>query len=238
MLQSIVLQRVGHDWGTELNWTVYSATFGCNVLYDSFKSTWSNISIKASVSLLTFFLDYLFTDLSGILKFPTMIFLISSSPFRSPNSCIYSGAPMFSSVQFSRSVVSYSATLWTAACRASLSITNSCSLLKLMPIESVMPSNHLILCHPLLLSPSILPSIRVFSSESAFHIRWPKYWSFTFSISPSNEHRGLISFRVNWLDLLAVQGTQESSPTPQFKSINFELFSFLYSPTFTPIHDY
>ena len=134
--------------------------------------------------------------------------------------------------------MSYSATLWTAACQASLSITISCSLLKLMPIESVMPSNHLILCHPLLLSPSILPSIRVFSRESALCIRWPKYWSFTFSISPSNEHPGLISFRVNWLDLLAVQGTQESSPTPQFKSINSSVLSFLYSPTLTFIYDY
>ena len=119
-----------------------------------------------------------------------------------------------------------------------LSITNSRSLLKLMSIESVMPSNHLILCHPLLLLPSIFPSIRVFSNESVLHIRWPKYWSFSFSISPSNEHPGLISFRMDWLDLLAVQGTQESSPTPQFKSINSLALSFLYSPTLTFIHDY
>ena len=91
-----------------------------------------------------------------------------------------------------------------------LSITNSWSLLKLMSIESGMPSNHLILCRPLLLLPSIFPSIRVFSNESALHIRWPKYWSFSFNISPSNEHRGLISFRMNWLDLLAVQGTLKS----------------------------
>ena len=89
-----------------------------------------------------------------------------------------------------------------------------------MFIESVMPSNHLILCHPLLLPPSIFPNIRVFSNESVLHIRWPKYWSFSFIISPSNEHSGLISFRMDWLDLLAIQGTQESSPTPQFKSIN------------------
>ena len=100
--------------------------------------------------------------------------------------------------------------LWTAACQASLSITNSQSLLKLMSIESVMPSNHLILCHPLLLPPSIFPSIRVFSSESVLHMRWPKYWSFSFSISSSNEYSGLISFRMNWLDLLAVQGTLKS----------------------------
>ena len=94
-----------------------------------------------------------------------------------------------------------------------------CSLPKLMSVESVMPSTHLILCHPLLLLPSIFPSIRVFSNESALHIRWPKYWSFSFS--PSSEHPGLIAFRMDWLDFFAVQGTlQESSPTPQFKSIN------------------
>ena len=113
----------------------------------------------------------------------------------------------FSSVQFSHSVF---ATPWTAACQASLSITNSQSLLKLMSIESVMPSNHLILCHLLLLPPSIFPSIRVFFSESVLHIRWPKDWSFSFSISPSNEYSGLISFRRDWLDLLAVQGTLKS----------------------------
>ena len=129
-------------------------------------------------------------------------------------------------------------TPWTAACQASLSITNSRSLLKLLSIESVMPSSHLILSRPLLLLPSIFPSIRVFSNESALHIRWPKYWSFSFSISPSNEHPGLISFRMDWLDLLAVEGTQESSPTPQFKSINSSALSFLYSPTLTSIHDY
>ena len=128
-------------------------------------------------------------------------------------------------------------TPWTAACQASLSITNSQSLLKLMSIESVMPSNHLILCCPLLLLLSIFPSIRVFSNESVLCIRWPKYWSFTFGISPSNEYSGLISFRMDWLDLLAVQGTLESSPTPQFKSINSMVLSFLYSPTLTSIHD-
>ena len=101
-------------------------------------------------------------------------------------------------------------TPWTAARQASLSIINSQSLLKLMPIELVMPSNHLILCRPLLLPPSIFPSIRVFSNESVLHIRWPKYWSFCFSISPSNEYSGLISFRMDWLDLLAVQGTLKS----------------------------
>ena len=96
---------------------------------------------------------------------------------------------------------------WTAACQASLSITNSWNLLKLMSIKLVMPSNHLILCHPLLLPPSIFPSIRVFSNELVLCIRWLKYWSFSFSISPSNEYSGLISFRMDWLDLLAVQGT-------------------------------
>ena len=101
-------------------------------------------------------------------------------------------------------------TPWTAAHQASLFITNSRSLLKLMSIESVMPSNHLILCRPLLLLPSIFPSIRVFSNEAALHMRWLKYWSFSFSISPSKEHPGLISFRMDWLDLLAVQGTLKS----------------------------
>ena len=118
----------------------------------------------------------------------------------------------FSSVHFS-SVAQLCPTLstpWTAARQASLSITNSRSLLKLMSIESVMPSNHLILCLPLLLPPSILPSIRGFSNESVLHLRWPKYWSFSFSISPSNEYSGLISFRMDWLDLLAVQGTLKS----------------------------
>ena len=108
---------------------------------------------------------------------------------------------------FSCSVMSDSAIPWTAACQASLSFTISQSLLKLMSVESVMPSNYLVLCHPLFLLPSILPSIRVFSSESALHIRWPKYWSFSFSISPSNEYARLISCRIDWLDLLAVQGT-------------------------------
>ena len=112
-------------------------------------------------------------------------------------------------VQFSFSVMSNSATPWTAARQTSLPITNSWSLLKLTSIESVMPSNHL-LCHPLLLLPSIFPSIRVFSSESVLCIKWRRYWSFCFSISPSNEYSGLISFRMDWLDLLAVQGTVKS----------------------------
>ena len=110
-----------------------------------------------------------------------------------------------------------------------MSITNSRSSLRLTSIESAMPSSHLILCRPLLLLPPIPPSIRVFSNESALHMRWPKYWSFSFSISPSKEHPGLISLTIDWLDLLAVQGTlRESSPMPQFKSINFLALSFLH----------
>ena len=115
----------------------------------------------------------------------------------------------FSSVQ-SLSCVQLFVTPWTAAPQASLSIKHSWSLLKLMSIKSVMPSNHLILCHPFLLPPSIFPSIRVFSNESVLRIRWPKYWSFSFSISPSNEYSGLISYRMDWVDLLAVQGTFKS----------------------------
>ena len=138
-------------------------------------------------------------------------------PFHQPNahiSLLYasvtvSGRHHFSSVQ-SLSRVQLFATPWTLACKAYLPITNSWSSPKLMSIESVMPSNHLILYCPLLLLPSIFPSIRVFSNESALHIRWPKYWSFSFNISPSNEHPGLISFRMDWLDLLVVQGTLKS----------------------------
>ena len=109
---------------------------------------------------------------------------------------------------------------------------------ELMSTESVMPSNHLILCHPFLLLPSIFASIRVFPNESILCIRWPKYWSFSFSVSPSNEHSGLISFRMDWLDLLAVQGTLKSSPTPQFKSISSSVLSLLYGPALTSIRDY
>ena len=138
-------------------------------------------------------------------------------------------------------------TPWTAALQASLSITNSWILLKLMSIESVMASNHLILCWPLLLLPSVFASIRVCSNESALRIRMPKCFSFSFRISASNEYSGLISFRMDWLDLLAVQATlqhrsprdsQESSPTPQFKSINSSALSSLHSPTLASIHDH
>ena len=127
------------------------------------------------------------------------------------------------------------ATPWTTVHQASLPFTISQSLLKLMSIESVMPSNHLILCHPLLILPSIFPSITVFSSESALLNRWPKCWSFGFSISSCNEYSRLISFSNDWFDLLALQGTLESSPTPQFKSISSSLLSFLYSPTLISI---
>ena len=144
---------------------------------------------------------------------------------------------LYSSVQ-SLSRVRLFATPWIAARQASLSITDSWSSLRLTSIKSVMPSSHLILCHPLLLLPPIPPSIREFSNESTLGMRWPKYWSFSFSIIPSKEIPGLISFRMDWLDLLAVQGTLESSPTSQFKSINSSVLSLLYSPNLTSIHDH
>ena len=136
----------------------------------------------------------------------------------------------FSSVQ-SLSCVRLFATPRVAALQASLSITNSWSLPKLMSIESVIPSSHLILCHPLLLLPPILPNIRVFSNESTLLMRWPKYWSFSFNISLSNEHPGLVGSPCGPRD------SQESSPTPQYKSINSSALSFLYGPTLTSIHD-
>ena len=146
-----------------------------------------------------------------------------------------------SSVQ-SLSRVRLFATPRTAARQASLAITNSQSLLKLMSTVSVMPSNHLILCCPLLLPPSTFPSIRVFSNELVLRIRWPKYWSFSFSISPSNEYSGLIFFRIDFGIPLgspcSLRDSQESSPTPHFKSINSLAFSFLYGPILTSIHDY
>ena len=140
--------------------------------------------------------------------------------------------------QFSSVTSNSFVTPWTAAHQASLSITKYRRLLRLVSIESLMPSNHLILCHPLLLLPSGFPYIRVFSNESVLHIRWPRNWTFSFSISPPNEYSRLISFRMDRLDLLAVQGTLESSPTPQFKSINSLVFSFLYGSTLTSIPDY
>ena len=138
-----------------------------------------------------------------------------------------------SSVQFSHLVVSNSAIPWTAALLSSLSITNSWRLLKLMSIKSVMPSNHLILYRPLLFLPSIFPSIRVFSNESVLHIRWPKYWHFSFSISPSNEYSGLISFRIDRLDLLAVQGTLK-----RLLQHHTSKASILLHSAFFIVHDY
>ena len=142
----------------------------------------------------------------------------------------------FSSVQLLSRVWLF-ATLWTAARQASLSITNSRSLFRLMSIESVMPSHHLILCRPLLLLPSIFSSIRVFSNESVLCIRWPKYWSFSFSISPSNEYSGLISFRIDWLDLLAVQGTLKSL-LQHHSSQGSILWRSAFFPTLKSIHGY
>ena len=143
----------------------------------------------------------------------------------------------FSSVQL-LSHVRLFATPWAAAHQASLSITSSQSLLKLMSIELVMPSNHLILCCPLILLPSIFHRIRIFSNELVPHIRWPKYWSFSFSISSSNEYSGLIYFRMKWLDLLAIRGTLKSLLQHHSSSINSLALSFLHSPTLTSIHDY
>ena len=144
------------------------------------------------------------------------------------------------SVQFSRSVVSDSLRPHEiAAHQASLSITNSQSSLRLASIESVMPSEHLTLCRPILLLPSIFPSIRVFSNESVLHIRWPNYWSFSFSISPSNEYSGLISFRMDWLDLLIVQGTLKSLlQHHSSKASILRCSAFFLVPTLTFIHDY
>ena len=127
-------------------------------------------------------------------------------------------------------------TLWTAACQASLSITNSQSLLKLMSIESVIPSKHLILCLPLLLLPLMFPSIRVFSNESVLHIRGPKYWRFIFNISPSNEYSGLISFRIDWFDIVAIQGTLKIFSNTTIQKHQF--FGTQLSLFFTSIHDY
>ena len=130
-------------------------------------------------------------------------------------------------------------TPWTAACQASLSITNSRSLLKLMSIDLVGPSNHFILCRPLLLLPSIFPSIKVFSNESVLCIRWPKYWSFSFRISPSNEYSGLISFSIGWLDFLEVRGTLKSLLQQHSSKASVLWCSvFFYGPTLTSIHDY
>ena len=157
----------------------------------------------------------------------TKFSLINKTSFlKGPLQLLYCLSVQFSSVQ-SLSRVQLFATPWTAARQASLSITNS-------RIESVMPSSHLILCHPLLLLPSIPPSIRVFSNESVLHIRWPKYWSFSFSLSPSNEDSGLISFRIDWLDLLAVQGTLRSLLQHQNSKASILWCSTILLPLFGP----
>ena len=143
----------------------------------------------------------------------------------------------FSSVQ-SLSPVRLFATPWIAACHASLSITNSLNSLKFMPIETVMPSSHLIFCHPLLLLPPIPPSIRVFSIESTLCMRWPKYWRFSFNISPSNEHPGLISFRMDWLDLLAVRGTLKSLLQYHSSKASVLWHSAFFIVQLTSLHDY
>ena len=172
---------------------------------------------------------------------PTLVLFLQCLPFPDclpSNPLCQSPTLTLSSVQLLIHLQLF-ATPWTAACQASLSITNSWSLLKIMSIESVMPSNHLILCCPLLLLPSILPSISVFSNESVLCIRWPKYWSFSFSISPSNEYSGLISFRINWLDLLAVQATLKSLlQNHSSKASILWRSAFFTSLTLTAIRDY
>ena len=168
-------------------------------------------------------------------EFPNLVnfyFFICISGRESCEMC----AKFYLSVQ-SLSCVWLCVTPWTAACQASLSITNSQSLFKLMSFKLVMPSNHLIFCCPFLLLPSIFSSIRVFSSESVLRIRWPKYWSFSISISPSNEYSGLISFRIDWFDLLAIQGTLKSLLQHHSSRVSLAL-TFLYSSSLTSICDY
>ena len=141
-------------------------------------------------------------------------------------------------LSFSRSVVSDSATPWTAAHQASLAFTISRSLLKLMSVKLVMPTNHLILCHPLILLPSIFPSIRVFTNDSALQIRWPRYWSFSFNISPSNEYSGLIFFRMDCFDLLAVQGTRKSLLQHHSSKVSILWHPVFMVQTLTSVHDH
>ena len=176
-----------------------------------------------------------------VIQIQSFVYLISPAPFVEENIFLPLKSPgtvvRISSVQLLIRV-QFFATRWTAALQASLSITNSWSLLRLMSIVSMMPSNHLILYHPLL-PPSVFPSIRVFSSESILCVRWPKYWSFSFGISPSNEHSGLISFRMDWLDLLAVQGTLKRLLQHYSSKASIPQHSaFLKSPALTSIHDY
>ena len=195
---------------------------------------------------------FLLLVLGGLYLFWIKVLYLDTCTVKSSSFCWVLCNPMFSVswrlillflMQFSAlSHVQLFATPWTAAHQASLTITNSQNLLKFMSIESVIPSNHLILCYPLLLLNSIFSSIRVFSNESVLCIRWPKYWSFSFSISPSNDYPGLISFRIDWLDLLAVQGTLKSLlqhfNLEWFKSIDSSVLSFVYGLNLTSIHDH
>ena len=211
-------------------------------LSDSWRLMFSSQAVLAAVwssiaSVMTSQTVYFLLELST-LYFRAFVFMIQSTQ-STPNkeSKSFSYKIWISSVQ-SLSRVRLFATPWIAARQASLSSTNSWSSLRLMSIESVIPSSHLILCHPLLLLPTIPPSIRVFSNESTLHMRWPKYWSFSFSIIPSKEIPGLISFRMDWLDLLAVQGTLKSLQHHSPKASILSSLSLLHSPTLTSIHDH
>ena len=209
ILQARILEWVaisfsrGSSWPRDLTWVSRIAGRHFNL--------WANREAHMCVYI------YKYINIPSLLNLPPtptpnsqfVIIDVWSVP-RNWDNCLLIYQCKYSSVQFSHSVVSDSVTPWMAACQASLSITNSRSLLRLMSIESVMPSNHLIVCHPFLLLPSVFPRIRMFSNESAFCIKWPKYWSFSFSISPSNDYSGLISFRIDWFDLFAVQGTLRS----------------------------
>ena len=179
----------------------------------------------------------LFTDLEEIIFSPkNLIFLPSSTEtlFKTE----YKLLSAFVVIQ-SLSRVQLFATPWTTACQVSLSFTISQSLFKLMSIELAMPSNHLILCRPLLLVPSVFPNIGIFSNELTFRIRWPKYWSFSFCVSPSNEYSGLISFTIDWLDLLAVQGTLKSLLQNHSSQTSILWHSaFFYGPVLTCVHDF
>ena len=186
---------------------MYILTVTWIVLYTPITSTWLVVFISSSAFFLNYFNLSIFEK--EVLESLTMtmgLFIVSLWFFQFLLCLVWN---IFIVVKLLSHVWLF-VTPWTAARQASLSITNSRSLLKLKSMDSVMPSSHLILCHPLLLLPSIFPSIRVFSNESALHIRWPEYWSFSFSIRPSNAYSGLISFGVDWLDLLAVQGTLKS----------------------------
>ena len=197
---------------------IQSVQFSCSVVSDS--ATWWTAARQASLSITN---SWSLLKLMSIDSVMPSNHLILCHPFL----LLPSIFPSISSVQ-SLSRVRFSATPWTAARQASLSITNSRSLPKPMSIELVMPSIHLIHCHPLLLLPSFFPSIRVFSNESALCFRWPKYWSFSVSISPSNEHSGLISFRKDWLDLLAVQGALKSLLQHHSSKASIFLFSAFF----------